>query len=89
MRYTKANLSTLEEVFAEIGYMVRYEQGNFKSGYCLLKHQNLIVVNKFFTTEDRMNILIDLLGKIAQVEDSTKLKSEEQQEIFRKIMHKK
>ncbi|MFT4972429.1 MAG: hypothetical protein ACI9JY_001633, partial [Saprospiraceae bacterium] len=36
MNYTKHTLKKVELLFEEIGYIVRYEKGNFNSGYCVV-----------------------------------------------------
>jgi len=64
MRYTQTTLKKLEEVFSELDYTVRYEKGNFQSGYCLVENRRIAVVNKFFDTEARINCLIDILSTI-------------------------
>lgn len=64
MRYTQTTLKKLEEVFSELDYTVRYEKGNFQSGYCLVENRRIAVVNKFFDTEARINCLIDILSNI-------------------------
>lgn len=61
IKYTNHFLSKLEELLGETEYMLRYEKGNFKSGYCLLKEQKVIVVNKYFPLEGRINSLIDII----------------------------
>ena len=61
IKYTKHFLNKLEDVFAESDYTLRYEKGNFKSGWCLLKNNKVIVLNKFFDTEGKVNTLIDIL----------------------------
>ena len=64
IKYTNQFLSKLEDLIAESDYILRYEKGNFKSGYCLLREQKIMIVNKFFTTEGKINALLDIL-KIA------------------------
>lgn len=64
VRYTKQYLSKLEDVFAESDYVLRYEKGNFKSGYCLLKDTKIAIVNKYYTTEGKITCLIDILKSI-------------------------
>jgi len=64
---TKHNLKKLEELFTAIGYIVRYEKGNFQSGYCLVKDKKIAVVNKFYDTNGRIGCLVDIL-KTLQVE---------------------
>lgn len=41
--------------------MVRYEKGNFNSGYCLLEDRNVAVVNRFLNVEGRINVLLEML----------------------------
>ena len=61
IKYTPQFLLKLEDMIAESDYTLRYEKGNFKSGYCLLKEQKIMIVNKFFTTEGKINALLDIL----------------------------
>jgi hypothetical protein len=65
LKPTKENLSRIEELFATLGYFIRYEKGNFKSGYCILNTKDIIVVNKYFTTEGRFECLIDILKTLS------------------------
>jgi hypothetical protein len=44
--------------------VVRYEKGNFKAGYCVLKDKRVIVVNKYYNTESRINCFIELMPKL-------------------------
>jgi len=60
---TKHTLKKLETLAKELGYKVRYEKGNFQSGYCLVEHQRVAIVNKFFDTEGRINVLLDILSQ--------------------------
>jgi len=64
MRFTQTTLKKIESTFSELGYSVRYEKGNFQSGYCLVENRNIAVINKFFDTEARINTLIDILSTI-------------------------
>lgn len=61
IKYTRHNLKKLETLFRELGYTIRYEKGNFQSGYALVEQRNIAVINKFFDTEARMNVLVDIL----------------------------
>lgn len=61
IKYTTQFLLKMEEMLAESDYTLRYEKGNFKSGYCVLKDQKIMIVNKFFTTEGKINALLDIL----------------------------
>lgn len=61
IKYTTTFLTKIEDMIAESDYILRYEKGNFKSGYCLLKEQKIMIINKFFTTEGKINALLDIL----------------------------
>jgi hypothetical protein len=64
IKYTNQFLLKLEDMIAESDYTLRYEKGNFKSGYCVLKDQKIMIVNKFYTTEGKINALLDILRTI-------------------------
>jgi len=64
MKYTQHNLDKIERIAEESGYVIRYERGTFQSGYCILQSKKVIVINKFFQTEGRINTLIDLLPQL-------------------------
>ena len=77
MRYTQTTLKKLEAIFDELDYSVRYEKGNFQSGYCLVESRRVAVVNKFFDTEARINTLMDILSKFEFDQESLSEKSRE------------
>lgn len=64
MRYTQTTLKNLETLLGELDYAVRYEKGNFQSGYCLVEQRRIAVVNRFFDTEARINCLLDILATL-------------------------
>ena len=70
IKYTTNFLAKLEDLVAESDYILRYEKGNFQSGYCLLKEQKIMILNKFFTTEGKINALLEILRNISL--DTTK-----------------
>jgi hypothetical protein len=70
IKYTNQFLTKLEEMIGESDYVLRYEKGNFKAGYCLLREQKIMIVNKFFATEGKINALLDILRGITL--DTTK-----------------
>lgn len=61
MKPTTGNLQKLEDLFKALHYTVRYEKGNFQSGYCIVESRNVVVVNKFFDTAGRFSTLLDIL----------------------------
>lgn len=81
-KYTKYLLDKIEDVFKELEYTVRYEKGTFQSGYCIVDEHNIVVVNKFFDTEARINCLLEILEKIPYDVDSM---SEATQKTLKKV----
>lgn len=84
MRYTQTTLKKLEELFGELDYAVRYEKGNFQSGYCIVEQRRIAVVNRFFDTEARINCLLDILSKMEFDPDSLSEKSRDLIEKWKK-----
>lgn len=64
IKYTTQFLAKLEDIVAESDYILRYEKGNFKSGYCVLKDQNIIIINKFYATEGKINTMLDIFRNV-------------------------
>lgn len=64
MNYTKHTLQKIEDLMEELGYKIRYEKGSFQSGYCLVENTKIVVINKFFETEGRINTLIDIIDRL-------------------------
>jgi hypothetical protein len=69
IRYSKSNLDKLEQIFREMQYSIRYEKGTFTSGYCIVEHRKVIVINRFFDIEGRINVLLDILSNVIVMED--------------------
>jgi len=64
IKYSKHFLNKLEDLFSESDYVLRYEKGNFQSGYCLLKDTKVAIVNKFYTLDGKINCLLEILKEI-------------------------
>lgn len=64
IKYSTQFLSKLEDLIAESDYILRYEKGTFNSGYCLLRDQKIMIVNKFYTTEGKINALYEMLRTV-------------------------
>lgn len=80
MKYTQHTLDKVEKVIEESGYVIRYERGTFQSGYCILQAKKVVVLNKFFQTEGRINTLIDLLPQLEINFDALTLESQKMYE---------
>jgi hypothetical protein len=68
-KYTPNTLKKLEELYEEARYIIRYEKGNFNSGYCVLEDKRVVVINKFFNVEGRINALVEILSSITVNEE--------------------
>lgn len=64
MKYNQSTLDKLEAILEESGYVVRYERGNFQSGYCILEERKVVVLNKFLLLESRVSTVIDLIPQV-------------------------
>ncbi|MCR9253067.1 MAG: hypothetical protein NXI20_21825 [bacterium] len=64
MKYTKHLLNKLEDIFSESEYVLRYEKGNFQSGYCILKDTKIAIVNKYFPLDGKINCLVEILKSV-------------------------
>ena len=64
VKYTKHFLDKLENLFSASTYILRYEKGNFKSGYCVLRDTKIVIVNKYFPLEGKINALIEILSEL-------------------------
>ncbi len=61
MKLNQATLDKLEDILGESDFVVRYERGNFQSGWCLLESKRIVVLNKFLNLEARINTLLELI----------------------------
>jgi hypothetical protein len=64
MKYTQTTLDKIERILDETEYIVRYERGNFQSGYCILEQKKVVVLNKFLQLEGRISTLIDIIPQL-------------------------
>ncbi|MBA4299642.1 hypothetical protein SAMN03080617_01556 [Algoriphagus alkaliphilus] len=64
IKYTKHFLDKMENLFAASEYILRYEKGNFKSGYCVLKETKIVIINKYFPIEGKINALIEIINEL-------------------------
>ena len=69
IKYTNHYLHKLEDFMAETNYTLRYEKGNFKSGYCILNSDKVAVINKYFSKEGKINCLVDIIKEIEVDQD--------------------
>ncbi len=63
LSYTQHTLEKLESLLKSLGFKLRYEKGNFKTGSCVLENNRFILVNKYSNLESKINALADLLQR--------------------------
>lgn len=64
IKYTANTLKKLEQLFEEARYRIRFEKGQFHSGYCVVEDKRIAVINKFLDIEGRINALLDIAPTI-------------------------
>lgn len=85
MRYNQPTLSRIEKILEEASYILRYERGNFQSGYCILEDKKVVVLNKFLDTEGKINTLIEL---VPQLSISPEWLTTDTQKMYDEVMQK-
>jgi len=83
MKYNATSLQKFENVLQESEYVLRYERGNFQSGYCILENRKVIVLNKFLNVEGRINTMIELIPQLQITYDKL---TRESQKVFDGVM---
>lgn len=63
LTFTQHTLEKLELLLKALGFKLRYEKGNFKTGSCVLENNKMIVINKFSNLESKINALAELLQR--------------------------
>lgn len=68
-KYTANTLKKMEQLFEEANFTIRFEKGNFNSGYCILEDRRVAVINKFLDMEGRINALLEIMPTISIKEE--------------------
>lgn len=87
--YTSHSLEKLEKLFFQLGYRVRYEKGNFKTGACVLQNHKVIVVNRFLDMEAKIHSLMGLLNGIEPENGKTEALDDKQKQLLLRIKQTK
>lgn len=64
LKYNKPFLDKLVAIIIESGYKVRFEKGNFVSGYALVKEKKMVLINKFLSIETKVNTIMDIMFEL-------------------------
>ncbi len=60
----EAILADLKSLANQMGAKVRFERGDFKGGYCILKESKVVVINKLSNTQRKVVILATALKEL-------------------------
>lgn len=89
MRFNRTTQEKLQAILKSQDYSIRYEKGNFKGGYCMVMQEKMIIINKFFPLESKINTMIEIIKDLEidvdkltedQAKLVTRLKDEELKE---------
>lgn len=57
-------LHELQQIAEQLGVTVRYEKGDFEGGYCILREQKLLLVNRRLQSNRKASVLAVALQEI-------------------------
>jgi len=57
-------LGDLKDTCSSIGYAIRFEKGDFYGGACILREQQLLVVNKRFSVDQKLTTIARALNEL-------------------------
>lgn len=57
-------LKELEQLAVQSGIGIRYEKGDFEGGFCVLKAERIIVVNKKLAPQKRASVVAQGLAEV-------------------------
>ncbi len=86
MKFTSTKKKKLERIFEDLGYSIRYEKGRFNSGHCIVHRDKIVIINRFFDTEGRARVLLDILLSLKNLNE--KKLSAESQKFFNSLVRR-
>jgi hypothetical protein len=57
-------LTELQSIASQLGIKLRYEKGDFEGGYCVLKSERIIVINKKLSPNLRLSVIARGINEI-------------------------
>jgi len=57
-------IQELQEVAAQLGVTIRYERGDFEGGYCILREQKILLVNRRLFPAKKASVLAMAMHEI-------------------------
>jgi len=60
----EALIEELEDVARQLGITIRYERGDFEGGYCVLREEKLLLVNRRLLPAKKASVLALAMNEI-------------------------
>jgi hypothetical protein len=57
-------ITELELTASDMGVRLRYEKGDFEGGYCLLREERIIVVNRKLSPGKKASVIAQAFGEL-------------------------
>jgi murein endopeptidase len=57
-------IEELHEIARQLGVTIRYDRGDFEGGYCILKDQKLLLVNRRLLPARKASVLATAMSEI-------------------------
>jgi hypothetical protein len=57
-------IEELHQIADQLGVTIRYERGDFEGGYCILREQKILIVNRRLLPQRKANVLATALHDI-------------------------
>jgi hypothetical protein len=57
-------IQELQEVASQLGVTIRYERGDFEGGYCILREQKILLVNRRLFPAKKASVLAMAMHEI-------------------------
>lgn len=57
-------IKEITELYEQIGFKVRTEKGNFKGGFCLLREQKILLLNRNLEQDKKLGFLLKNLSEL-------------------------
>lgn len=61
MRLNRTTQEKMQAILKTQDYSIRYEKGNFRGGYCIVMQEKMIIINKFFPIESKINTMMEII----------------------------
>jgi len=57
-------IEELHHIAGQLGVTIRYERGDFEGGYCILREEKILIVNRRLPPQRKANVLATALHDI-------------------------